>query len=95
MLQTSKDGTHLNTAHYRADVARNPPFVTFPINETIGMKSPFVTFSMKKRCHIPCFVTKMRYLCKQTVSIRTVGKLGNQEIRLHHYYEMAVAAPMR
>lgn len=28
---------------------------------------------MKKKCYIPCFVTKMRYLCKRTVSIRTGG----------------------
>ena len=33
MLQTSKDGTHLNTAHYRADVAKNPPFVSKRIRD--------------------------------------------------------------
>lgn len=58
MLQTSKDGTHLNTTHYRADVVRNPPFVTFPINETMGMKSSFCNIFDEKKVSHPLFCYK-------------------------------------
>lgn len=68
----------LKLSPLQTDVVRNPPFVTFHINETIGMKSSFCNIFDEKKCYIPCFVTKMHYLCKQTVSIRTGG---NQKIK--------------
>ena len=50
---------------------------------------------MKKKVLHPLFCYK-NALSLQTDSEHTDwGKLENQEIRLHHYYEMAVASPMR
>lgn len=96
MLQTSKDGTHLNTANYRADVVRNPPFVTFPINETMGMKSSFCNiFDEKKGVTSLVLLQKCTIFANRQLAYGLWEKSENQEIRLHHYYEMAVAAPMR
>lgn len=96
MLQTSKDRTHLNTANYRADVVRNPPFVTFPINETMGMKSSFCNiFDEKKGVTSLVLLQKCTIFANRQLAYGLWEKSENQEIRLHHYYEMAVAAPMR
>ena len=42
----------LKHSRLQTDVVRNPPFVTFPINETIGKKSSFCNiFDEKKVLH--------------------------------------------
>ena len=42
----------LKLSPLQTDVVRNPPFVTFPINETIGKKSSFCNiFDEKKVLH--------------------------------------------
>lgn len=57
----------------QTNVVRNPLFVTFHINETIGKKSSLCNIFDKKMVLHPLFCYKIDYLCKQTVSIRTGG----------------------